>query len=539
MKENIKRQKSGNVLLNRVIPARIVIGVTGERKLDIQPWLVEEIHQAIESIIEHVPKLSITPLVLTILSPLAEGADRLVARELLKLPNAALDVILPFEKKDYEQDFTGDRSRVEFNELLSQASSIKTIQHKKSRNEAYEEAGEYIVNQCDVLIAIWDGKPSGKLGGTEKVVQYARKARCPLIVIGPEKAGKVYYEMGDNLCQRSFLNLERYNSENVDSVLLRKKMVQNQEIFSRIADITRFPFSLVEQTSDFVLYHYVRADLLAILYQKRHNRTDTMVYILALIAVIIAAFQIFYVPEYPTILIAEVVLMLGVLAVVAVSRKQEWHNRWIDYRFLSERFRSAIFMALAGVEITARKPQRHLNSSYSSNEWMIEAFLEVWNGRPKHKNTDSTLFCCLRGFVCESWMQDQINHHEQAEKRHYRRHHFMTNTTYVLFGLTICVAILHMVLHMRDWENTLAFAAIVFPAIAASIAAYRTHHDYLRNSIRSGEMKRILEEIKDRILTTEDYNNFVELLKEVEETMLYENQDWKTVVRFQSPEVPV
>lgn len=86
------------------IPARVVIGVTGHRMLGSQAALSRGIHSAIESIKQLVPSLPSTPLVLTVLSPLAEGADCLVAREVLKVPGSILEVVLPMEKDDYLQD---------------------------------------------------------------------------------------------------------------------------------------------------------------------------------------------------------------------------------------------------------------------------------------------------------------------------------------------------------------------------------------------------------------------------------------------------
>lgn len=64
------------------------------------------------------PSLQNTPLALTILSPLAEGADRLVVREVLKFPGAVLEVVLPLEKDDYVRDFETKESKEEFEMLL-------------------------------------------------------------------------------------------------------------------------------------------------------------------------------------------------------------------------------------------------------------------------------------------------------------------------------------------------------------------------------------------------------------------------------------
>jgi hypothetical protein len=56
--------------------------------------------------------------------------------------------------------------------------------------------------------------------------------------------------------------------------------------------------------------------------------------------------------------------------------------------------------------------------------------------------------------------------------------------------------------------------------------------------MRSSEMVNHLTELKDRMLMAEDHDTFLRLVRETEETMLHENEDWRVVVRFNIPEVP-
>lgn len=61
------------------------------------------------------------PSVFRVLSALAEGADRIVARALLTLPGALLDVILPLDESDYVRDFRSPDSRADFKAMLRAA----------------------------------------------------------------------------------------------------------------------------------------------------------------------------------------------------------------------------------------------------------------------------------------------------------------------------------------------------------------------------------------------------------------------------------
>jgi hypothetical protein len=111
----------------------------------------------------------------TVLSNLAEGADRLVAELVLTRPDARLEAVLPLPAEEYAADFGSESSRRRFAELLDAASSV-TVVHQvpgEAREVAYERAGRAIVDACDVLVALWDGRPARGRGGTAEIVQYA------------------------------------------------------------------------------------------------------------------------------------------------------------------------------------------------------------------------------------------------------------------------------------------------------------------------------------------------------------------------------
>ncbi|MFC1892853.1 hypothetical protein ACFLYR_02290 [Chloroflexota bacterium] len=505
--------------------------------LDNQPLLTNAIQSAIDSVRQMIPPLQSTPLLMCILSPLAEGADRLVAREVLHLPTTVLEVILPMEKVDYIQDFETEKSKKEFEELLAEASSIRTLSPTTSRVEAYEQAGRYVVDQCDVLIAIWDGKSSAGRGSTQETVQYAKDNSCPLVWIHAEDPSRIDVEMGRGLDTRPFYDLDEYNSERVAPARFKSQFSRYAGFFAGEAKNAKLPSDRLRPTIEYILSHYVRGDILALNYQHIYYRAEMLVYMLALAAVVIAAFQIIFMPDRPIILVSEILLMLSVLGIVYVGKRRRWHKKWIDYRFLAERFRSAIFMAVASVEVTMLRPPRHLSLAYEPKDWMVGTFASVWSQRPRWKITNNSLLERVSKFLCEAWIEDQIQFHAGTQKRHRQRHRLMTKTSYTLFGLTIVVAILHVAdVGPHLLATIFAFMAVTLPAAAASTTAVRTHRDYLRNSMRSAEMVRHLTELKDKMACVHNLDRFFTLVKETEETMLHENEDWRVVVRFHTIE---
>jgi len=84
-----------------------------------------------------------------------------------------------------------------------------------------------------------------------------------------------------------------------------------------------------------------------------------------------------------------------------------------------------------------------------------------------------------------------------------------------------------------EWlQKTALFLAIASPIVGGSLAAVRTHREYERNSRRSAEMARHLESLTEPMERAESREEVVALVKEIEETMLHENEDWRIVVRF-------
>jgi hypothetical protein len=159
------------------MPPRITIGATGHRKLNSLAELSAQVHRVLEKVVQDTSPASPK---LCALSPLAEGADRLVAREVFRFSGAELEALLPLAKADYLKDFKTPESRGEFEELLARTMRIIQIPPVGSRPEAYLQAGRYVVDHCDILIALWDGKPAGGRGGTAEIVAYARQQRRTL-----------------------------------------------------------------------------------------------------------------------------------------------------------------------------------------------------------------------------------------------------------------------------------------------------------------------------------------------------------------------
>lgn len=153
----------------------VTIGVTGHRDLDDLEQISSGVDEALLKIKHSFPKED-----LTIISPLAEGADRLVVWRAMENNVVHLVVPLPLEISDYMLDFNSISSKAEFVTLLEQAAQVIELQAGENREASYLAAGLYVLDHSDVLIAVWDGQPARGLGGTGQIVAAARQQKMPL-----------------------------------------------------------------------------------------------------------------------------------------------------------------------------------------------------------------------------------------------------------------------------------------------------------------------------------------------------------------------
>lgn len=192
------------------------IGVTGHRDITINKTnrkLMRAIDEALDSI-----KAEHPDDIFTIYSPLAEGADRLVAERAMARISAGLIVPLPLPLGDYRQDFmradgadaaNGHRaSLVAFQTLLDRCDDVFELplmvppQAEDYRTHHYAALGAWLIRTCDHIIGIWDGSPAAGPGGTGDVMNWAQGAAIPEAVDRPEvgprkvKAHIVPFERG-------------------------------------------------------------------------------------------------------------------------------------------------------------------------------------------------------------------------------------------------------------------------------------------------------------------------------------------------------
>ncbi|KQC04973.1 MAG: hypothetical protein APR53_09205 [Methanoculleus sp. SDB] len=540
--------KSGPAQDRFRVPATVRIGVTGQRTLADE----EQVAAAIRQVLERLDQiLRDTPHRYAAISSLTEGGDRLLSGEVLAWPgrgmasDAELRLFLPMKVDEYIAECSTHASREACRSLVDRASSVEVmVPEDTDRRGACEEVGHAIVRYCDVLVAIWDGKPARIPGGTADMVKYARMVGRTLFWIDLT-TGKVMEERhGDGILE-SFEYLNSFNGETVGGGEITGLC---RDIYGRFTEKARI-FGLdpvvIRPLAETLLPHFSRTVLLTKRYERRYMRAGSLVYALAAAAVATVAIQTLFFPDFLELLWIEVAEMGTVLVLLIASRLGDWHRKWMDYRFLSERLRTALFLSLFCVRAETPDPAMKPMLSHTPNDWIEAAFTRILETRPQLYCELTPPFEELKNFIISAWIDDQISSYTTMSGWNRQRHEILSQAGNTLFTLTLVFAAMHAygldhiwAVGHGDTSSLLAVLTIIFPAVAAALGAIRIKREYLRNSERYAHMVRHLSIIGLQIKRVRTIGSLVEALEAADEVTLREQQDWRVVFRFRELETP-
>ncbi|MEX2131855.1 MAG: hypothetical protein WD772_10240, partial [Pseudohongiellaceae bacterium] len=330
--------------------------------------------------------------VLTVMSPLAEGADMLVAEVAVEM-SLPLIVPLPKSREAYLQDFRDDRSRQRFQELCQKASDVFELTgmpppptgvdyDKWLQDYPYAHLGTYLSAHCHILLAIWDGMPSSHLGGTAQVIKFHHDDVMPGVTPETVATQKMLVDDESDLvfhiqCSRSDSQVTpktditsiTWSWFTKDAAKPRTQILppQHELIFQRSGEfsadaithgeaILRERASLLDTGSTAVMPFGIErvdhlfgiADWLAVFYQRKTLRTLLVTHIAAfsmgLMFILYSDMQ-----SWRSFLLA----FLGFFGVAIVvqwfARRGSWKRKYLDYRTLAEGLRVQFYWAVAGV----------------------------------------------------------------------------------------------------------------------------------------------------------------------------------------------
>lgn len=518
------------------------------------------------------PTAHATALDWTVVSPLAAGADQMVARAAINKLGASLTAILPFQIDDYRDDFETVEDLIGFNSLLRMADEVVDLSLGSDsaapldidkRNAAYLRAGERVVDTCEILIAVWDGAPPNKIGGTADVVTYALSRERVVIWINakaPNNEPRLLLKTerdrnGDvipvSLCfpgiaaglSPNLVHLAEYNR------VASEGNAGADEVFragwNRLMDCgakSGLSGTPLEQVLQVILPHYARADRLSRRYMAIHVRAAGGMYLLAATAVSLAAVNAAVGGAHRSTHMSERLILgeVGAL-IIAVGWYRlglclVWHEKWLSYRHMAERLRALIFTSLVDSDPGVDRSDDHSLPFYPKRSGWVGMLTEKVKTLLPAPDPAPALVDTIKQFALRGWIEHQIRYHESNAVEKEERAKWDHIIVGVLLGFTLASAIGHLICH---GSPLLAVLAIACPAWASAGHAIGSVLDYERISARSRQMAAALHQIMHEI---EDARAPVELsigIHRAEEVMSTENHEWSVSLSFHRPSLPV
>jgi hypothetical protein len=410
---------------------------------------------------------------LRLVSELADGADRIAARAALDL-GETLEVVLPFDPREYELDFDDPALLEEFRGLLARASSVIVLDgHLSGRPLAYEAAGFTLLDNCDMLIAIWDGEASRGRGGTRELIEQAAHRAMPVVVIPPDGSSVTVY--GSVLAEaRRFDDVP----ENPLAILPQLVAAQvgahgdavEEAEWRKLANMP--PVPIIHGAYPLLLklagvrpwfrrkpksepppadepaapgplaaaFHWW--DMAATRAAQAFRSAVLVNFSLAALAVVLSASSILSGEAKPLFVMAEIVTILLLLVNAVHAGKMRWQERWLESRQVAELLRVCGLLRSVGIGREIADP-----GEGGSNGWYASAIARSCPMQP----ADLTDPEAAAGPVVAE-IKAQADWNEATAHRMHLAAHRIERFGEVLFAIVLAAAVGWLVLYFTMYE---------------------------------------------------------------------------------------
>ncbi|MEP7044399.1 MAG: hypothetical protein ABI843_15145 [Dokdonella sp.] len=555
-----------------VVP--LVIGVTSHR--NISATELAGIRQHVAALFGRL-QAEFPGLPLTVLSALAEGGDQLVAEEALAA-GARLIAPLPMARAQYAADFPDTPARARFDALCDAAEIIELplaegrartarfdAPSGHERNLRYAQAGVFISQHCHLLLAIWDGKTSDRLGGTAQVVNFhltgvrlapeeRRRGLSHATLLGVDSERLVYHIVSsrvqdDGAPQPPLRPLQTYWRSGEEVRAGEQPMpAQFHEMFEHAADFAADCVNYAKPIEACVaknapaadvlgrLFHI--ADWLAIHFQKRVLLAMRTLYTVA--ALMGIAFTVYdNLPAHDYMIFVFLLLFVVAGVVVVTAKRRGWHRKYLDYRALAEGLRVQSFWRRAGLSITG-------DAEFARDNFMQKQDVEL--GWIRNLMRSAALESSLAGTpvvaddlsnVVREWVGDAG---QGGQLDYYRRKGMLRASTHrrteaigaaaLCVGIGISVVLALMATRLStDVKNWLVVIMAAFSIVAAvrEAYAYRKADKELIKQYRF--MQKLFGDARAALDRAADADERRDILRLLGEAALAEHVEWALMHR--------
>ncbi|MBB3860046.1 hypothetical protein GGQ88_001307 [Novosphingobium hassiacum] len=300
-----------------------------------------------------------------LVSALAEGADRIAARVALAR-GMALVAVLPFAADVYEGDFADAAARDEFRQLVAAAQASVVLDGEvAARERAYDRAGLVLLENVDLLIAVWDGGPGRGRGGTREVIEEAARRGVPVVTVSTDGLQVELRSASLDAYASRFADLPRLPEARLEGLVA--ELVSLPDGKSAVAEwawLSRLPSfgvghrvypallrlagagsaksaSPMSAAGDALSEAFGWWDAAAVEAAQAFRSAVIVNFGLAALAVVLAAGSVLAGHWKWVFVLLEVVTILLLLANTVVGRRRNWQDRWLESREVAELLRVA------------------------------------------------------------------------------------------------------------------------------------------------------------------------------------------------------
>jgi hypothetical protein len=499
----------------------LTVGVTGHRNLVAAeiPALKQKVREFFLRLRAEYPDLT-----LQLITPLAEGADRLVTDVAVDL-GVELLIVLPMPQTEYEKDFSSQQATEEFRGTVDAARVIQlpavspdkaTAGILSSRQRQYAQLGVFVSNHCQVLLALWDGKETREVGGTAGVVNYHLMSVMPGYSI-VEMSPNLLANNENDLCYHIVCSRDQIGGQPEQGLQPQEaawvtasygrtdteRMPPDYEIMLHrlqdySLDITKYQAQIDEQgfdllgsapqlecpsgVSDIGTQHSI-ADWLAIHFQKRVSGSLIATHS---IAVVVGLVFILY-SELDGFTYLVNVFLLAFLTgyiIYKIGERRHWHRKYLDYRALAEGLRVQFYWSLAGV-IDMRSAEFAYDNFLQKQDVDLGWIRHVMRNLSLTRSREQTPSPEWLGWVIEEWVGDessgsgQLAYYQRKQSEKAKRFKMTTMLGTLALGIGIVIALI-LAVFGNDISDFQRQALLVMMGTFPLIAGVRDAYSYKR-----------------------------------------------------------
>lgn len=569
--------------------AALSVGIIGHRPNRIPEEIRARIEREVEEILAAIRNEAIAAHArhsrwfadlsprLAIVTALAEGADRMAVETGLE-SSFELEAPLPFPADGYEEDFETRDSKDLFRSLLRQSRAILELEgDRRQVGKSYAAAGLVVLDNADVLVAVWDGGVADGRGGTAELIAEAARRGMPVIRVDVtgNRPPQLHWRGFDDR-HTTPVHIDDHPARMLDTSLAavideQIRPPQNPEerqglewfFAERSRRLTaRFEYPLLmlmfgvrwPRIADIVLPRpepaeddpeasafdagpikraFGWADAIGLRFAQDFRSAVVTNFLVAALAVLIGALNL----SYPWSAI-ELGLVLLLVLNAFIGQARRWHHRWIESREVAERLRVA-----AAMRALATRAIGPFGAAPTWPAWYVRAIAREAGLRSGRLDRDG-LATARRKLL--SLLRGQAAYHDATSRRFMRLHNRLALAGQVLFVAALLLsasmfAVRAFHLFPVTWGISywLIVATASLPAFGSASYGIRVIGDFEGAARRSARMK---EQLDGLVATIENGSASLEWLRDrvhkTSDVILGDVANWRLVVESRELSMP-